>query len=104
MVIKYPCSVCDKSVRKNKKALLCTECSKWVHITCGQVLRKFYDDISVHFENWHCPKCLLQQLPFWNVEDIMSIEPLFDMNTQCPDPVVKNIQHIWIFQPFLNRF
>ena len=82
-MVKYPCSICSKSVKKNKKALLCTGCSKWVHITCGQVLKQTYDSDTVLFENWLCPKCLLQQLPFWNNVDTCITEEYVDNNIEC---------------------
>ena len=83
-MVKYPCSICSKSVKKNQKALLCTGCSKCVHITCGQVLKQTYDSDTVLFENWLCPKCLLQQLPFWN-NNTCTTEEYMDNNIECND-------------------
>ena len=69
MVVRYPCTCCNKPVRKNQKALVCTMCKKWVHITCGRVSKAKYDDRNEKFENWQCPKCLLSELPFYGFID-----------------------------------
>ena len=81
-MIKYPCSICSKSVKKNQKALLCTGCSQWVHIVCGRVLRETYDSDAL-FDHWQCPKCLLQQLPFWN--DLDATLEFMANDTDCND-------------------
>ena len=49
MVVRYPCTCCNKPVRKNQKALVCTMCKKWVHITCGRVSKAKYDDRNEKF-------------------------------------------------------
>ena len=67
-MVKHPCSCCEKPVRKNQKALLCTTCLKWVHINCGHVLKKQYECIQNKFENWECPKCLFVHMPFRDEE------------------------------------
>ena len=53
------------------------------HITCGQVLKQTYDSDTVLFVNWLCPKCLLQQLPFWNNVDTCTTEEYVDNNIEC---------------------
>ena len=83
-MIKYPCSICNKSVKLNQKALLCTVCSQWVHIVCGGVSRETYDSDEL-FENWQCPKCILQSvLPFWNDPDL-STEVMYNCNNFSVD-------------------
>ena len=32
--LKYPCSICNKSVMYNQKALQCDTCDLWTHIKC----------------------------------------------------------------------
>ena len=73
MVVKYPCACCKKPVRCNQKALTCTTCKKWVHISCGRVHKSKYDDSEENFENWQCPLCLFHELPFYNSFDDESI-------------------------------
>ena len=65
MVIAFPCCICQKHVKCNHKALLCTECDQWIHIKCGGVSSRQYGDISQKLCNWQCP---LQEMPFWNVD------------------------------------
>ena len=64
----FPCITCKKSVKKNQKALLCTTCNQWIHISCAGVPRKMYDDESEYFLNWQCRKCVLSLLPFYDSE------------------------------------
>ena len=75
MVTTYPCSCCLKPVKRNQKALLCTGCRQWTHISCGHVSKKQYNVKSVLILNWQCPKCILQILPFWG-EDLTNVNQL----------------------------
>ena len=68
MPIKYACVCCKKPVKCNQRALLCTNCKIWAHITCARVPQSQYNDRKEHFENWSCPTCILQELPFFNEE------------------------------------
>jgi len=40
--IKYPCTVCLKSVKSNHKALLCDNCQLWSHSHCVSVSDSLY--------------------------------------------------------------
>ena len=70
MVVSHPCVLCTKSVKRNQKALLCTQCNLWVHIKCASVPEQQYLNPNEHFVNWNCPKCTLSVLPFFNENDI----------------------------------
>ncbi len=65
--VKHPCSVCEKPVGKNQRALLCDGCGLWAHCRCCGVLKNTYlvyqslDEFS-----WSCPRCLAKELPFWD--------------------------------------
>ena len=45
MVIKYPCGICEKPVKKNKKAIVCDNCTQWVHCKCNNVPVSDYFDL-----------------------------------------------------------
>ena len=68
--IKHPCSICDKSVRSNQKAIQCDGCLLWSHCVCNDV-----DNTSYHYLttldsfDWYCTKCLFTFLPFNGVSD-----------------------------------
>ena len=64
MVNQYPCVHCDKSVKKNQKALLCTECNLWAHIKCAGISDLKYNDPNEGFVNWQCSKCVSSYLQF----------------------------------------
>ncbi len=63
--IKHPCSVCDKSVRVNQRALLCDSCLLWCHCNCSCISKVQYQLFqgSASFD-WICPRCLGDQFPF----------------------------------------
>ena len=66
----FPCSVCSKSVRVNQKGLRCTQCRKWVHISCDGVSVKLYNDNAEKFLNWKCRKCTMKLMPFYSELEI----------------------------------
>ena len=87
MVKQYPCSVCSKCVKANQKGLLCTYCKKWVHINCSSVPVDLYNDRSEEFLDWKCSKCILKQLPFYDIKD-----PNSCLENQFPPKPVKSTQ------------
>ena len=64
--IKHPCSLCERSVKSNQRAILCDGCGYWTHCRCSGV-SKFeylvYQQSTAPF-NWYCPRCLASELPF----------------------------------------
>ena len=82
-MVKHPCSCCTKTVRGNQKGLLCTGCKLWTHISCGRVSKKQYDDRRELFQNWLCPKCVFEILPF-SGENSIVLEQLNDDNCNKP--------------------
>ena len=67
MKIKYPCIYCKKSVKKNKKSILCVKCNSWAHVRCGDVP----DEIFCSSEDWTCGSCLMSELPFHSEDYII---------------------------------
>ena len=62
---KYPCMQCSKNVKSNSKAVSCDVCEEWIHIKCGNISGKVYDnavksDIEIPFV---CNRCTLNFLP-----------------------------------------
>ena len=66
----FPCSCCKHPVKINQKALLCTACNNWIHISCGGIPKNVYDDESEHFVNWQCRTCIFRLLPFNDLETV----------------------------------
>ena len=64
---KFPCGVCNRSVKCNQKGLLCITCHKWIHLTCTNVPVDLYDDRTEKFINWECARCVMRYLPFHNI-------------------------------------
>lgn len=62
--IRYPCTVCGKSVKSNQKALSCDVCQEWSHANCAGVDDSLYCKLqSVAHFSWQCPSCLFTVLP-----------------------------------------
>ena len=65
--IKYPCLICNTSVRKNQNAALCIGCKKWCHVKCGVPTTDFESDVD-----WTCHKCTFKELPFHDISESQS--------------------------------
>ena len=63
---KFPCSICQKNVRGNAKAVCCDLCDQWVHINCNFITPKIYDELMdpENNDSFYCNKCINKELPF----------------------------------------
>ena len=58
--LKYPCSVCHKSVKVNDPALVCTSCFLWTHNKCNNVDQKTDEFHQEHEDElFECLSCML---------------------------------------------
>ena len=46
MHVKYPCSICKKTVAKNHNAICCDKCNQWVHMTCNKIMKYYYKKLQ----------------------------------------------------------
>ena len=52
------CSVCQRAVRSNNRALECDVCKEWCHIKCGEIsLREYRRLQNIQTFDWTCPSC-----------------------------------------------
>ena len=58
---KYPCSVCEKNVNKNQKAIQCSQCQLWSHASCNGIGKSEYKNLMDEDDDvpWHCIPCLV---------------------------------------------
>lgn len=63
---KYPCTLCSKPVRKNQRGILCDKCKKWTHASCCGITKTEYQLIGDNDDQWFCPTCLRNELPYAN--------------------------------------
>ena len=56
---KFPCSICNKNVLSNQKAIQCDSCYLWCHIKCDGTSAEIYDKLmsSDETDSWHCLLC-----------------------------------------------
>ena len=68
--VKNPCSMCERPVARNHRAILCSTCKLQCHIRCRSVTPATFHKIysNPHYV-WICPKCTIKTLPFANIED-----------------------------------
>ena len=68
--LKSPCSICNKNVLTNQKAIQCDTCDKWCHIQCDGTSSEFYNYLMTTDDtvSWHCLYCIFkfnhQNIPF----------------------------------------
>ena len=68
---KYPCSVCDKNVNKNQKAIRCSQCQLWSHVSCNGIGKSEYKKLVEEDDGvpWYCIPCLViensKYFPLW---------------------------------------
>lgn len=76
---KYPCTICYKPVKANQMALECDGCLKWTHCKCCSMSKHEYQEHQQEAAlQWHCPRCIVESLPFHNCSILSS-------DTQSPD-------------------
>ena len=46
--VRFPCGVCKKPVATNHRALECEGCQYWVHIKCGGITPKEYEQFQTN--------------------------------------------------------
>ena len=52
---KFPCSICNKNVLNNQKAIQCDSCNLWCHIKCDGASSEIYNYLLLSDEtvSWH---------------------------------------------------
>ena len=64
---KYPCTLCNKAVRSNQRAIACSRCENWTHANCCGVSAAEYRKLGEQAdEPWYCPSCMMSELPYFN--------------------------------------
>ena len=88
--IRSPCSICNKSVLNNQKAIECDTCGKWIHRKCDGTSNGKYEELkllneraetdpnAIH-EDWWCLRCKIKfqcdNVPF-TFQDNIDLENL----------------------------
>ncbi len=78
--LKYPCSICSKSVMKNQKSVQCDTCDLWAHIKCDGTTKDEYDILIESDDNtsWKCLVCRIREnsniFPFTLVSNVLDLE------------------------------
>ena len=68
--VDFPCSVCNKNVRSNARAILCECCNLWSHTKCNNIDSKDYKSYQIdENRSFHCKKCNEKIIPFAKLND-----------------------------------
>ena len=59
--VKFPCSICLKTVKSNHKAVQCDSCDLWVHIGCNGTTDNEYEFLKTCDDTWECLICYLKK-------------------------------------------
>ena len=108
--LKYPCAICNKSVRSNQQAIACDICDKWCHRKCDAMTKEMYDYYDKNQDNpeitWHCMYCTMkfnhQHIPF-TLSDNNDIENTNNSDTMkfCENlPTLEEIYETSKFSSF----
>ena len=82
------CSVCQRTVARNHRAVSCDQCNLWCHIKCGGIHTSQYKHLQSSTESsWSCHECLwtLNSLPFANVSNIEGELNVTDLSHDLDD-------------------
>ena len=72
--VKFPCTICQRPVKRNQRGICCDACDRWTHAICASVGNQEYTRLSSSRESeWWCPTCIWASLPFLD-SDQYSIE------------------------------
>ena len=85
--LKFPCSICNKSVMKNQKAVKCDTCKKWAHIKCDGTTNTECEKLMISDENspWNCLVCKIKEtsriFPFTLISNLLDLEYVLTTNS-----------------------
>ena len=64
--------ICKKNVNNNQKAIMCTNCSHWIHIKCNGTTNEEYNKMmldnsqlnedEIETKQWLCNKCQISNM------------------------------------------
>ena len=92
------CSVCNKRVARNHRAVNCDNCNMWCHIKCASINPseyKIYQNLSSF--SWWCPRCLWSSLPFATFANETTLDCSLDspISSRCYDDDVHEHENLY---------
>ena len=72
--VSFPCSVCkkvchDNPIRSGQRSVQCDICELWTHQVCSGMTNYEFESISQSSITYNCPKCIFQNIPFYNISN-----------------------------------
>ena len=118
-LIKFPCTMCSKPVKRNQHGIQCDSCDLWTHAYCCNMGTDEYWCLSVSETEWLCPTCLISELPYANsslVSDASlsllnltntsdsSLEPNLSPLTECKTTPIFCHLNVQSLLPKMDKF
>ena len=90
--MKFPCGICNKSVKNNHKAIQCDSCDLWIHIVCNDISDAEYECLKTEDDPWYCLVCFLKynlnNVPFTRCDNSELNNVPF---TRCDNSELNNV-------------
>ena len=86
--VQYPCTVCEKPVKRNQSGIMCDGCSQWTHARCGGVGEAEYLLLTAYDScEWLCPSCVQSKLPIASINTSpMFLQPkIYEVSSTLSD-------------------
>ncbi len=95
--VRYPCGVCEKSVRSGVKAICCDMCDVWYHVKCLAMSNTMYNVMKNTSTSWICCQCGIPNFDstlFENTEiDISNSFDVLNSSSSSIDSVISSPRH-----------
>ena len=100
--VQYPCTVCEKPVKRNQRGIMYDGCSQWTHAHCGGVEEAEYLLLTAEQSSeWLCPSCVQSKLSIASLSllgintSLMLLQPKIDeSDTEFSGVSKTNLQHL----------
>ena len=90
--VKFPCGICNKSLKNNHKTIQCDSCDLWIHIVCNDISDAEYECLKTEYDPWYCLVCFLKynlnNVPFTRCDNSELNNVPF---TRCDNSELNNV-------------
>ena len=93
---RHSCTRCGKGVTGRSRALSCDNCDQWTHLLCARSMTStLYQELCNSGENFDflCNRCSIGNLPFADVDDILSLTHTSDVSLSASISEEEDIFH-----------
>ena len=103
---RHSCTHCGKGVTARSRALSCDNCDQWTHLLCVRSMTPtLYQELCNSGENFDflCNRCSIGNLPFADVDDILSLTPTSDVSLSLSASISEEEDIFHVLRLLRNR-